>query len=47
MDLFHKLNQEQGKTIVLITHNQKLAMETQRVLTMCDGILGEEAVECV
>ena len=47
MDLFHKLNQEQGKTIVLITHNQKLAMETQRVLTMCDGILGEGAVECV
>ena len=47
MDLFHKLNREQGKTIVLITHNQKLAMETQRVLTMCDGILGEEAVECV
>ena len=39
MDLFHKLNREQGKTIVLITHNQDLAAETGRVLTMRDGIL--------
>ena len=44
MDLFHRLNREQGKTIVLITHNQELAAETSRVLTMRDGILftGEE-----
>ena len=47
MDLFHRLNREQGKTIVLITHNRKLAMETQRVLTMCDGVLSEEAASCV
>ena len=39
MDLFHKLNREQGKTIVLITHNPELAAETQRVLTMQDGVL--------
>ena len=39
MDLFHRLNREQGKTIVLITHNQELAAETGRVLTMRDGIL--------
>lgn len=39
MDLFHKLNQEQGKTIVLITHNRELAKETGRVLTMHDGML--------
>ena len=47
MDLFHQLNREQGKTIVLITHNRELAMETQRVLTMCDGVLSEEATSCV
>ena len=47
MDLFHRLNREQGKTIVLITHNRELAMETQRVLTMCDGVLSEEAASCV
>ena len=39
MDLFHRLNREQGKTIVLITHNQELAAETSWVLTMRDGIL--------
>ena len=39
MDLFHRLNREQGTTIVLITHNQELAAETSRVLTMRDGIL--------
>ena len=39
MDLFHQLNREQGKTIVLITHNQELAMETDRFVTMRDGRL--------
>ena len=39
MDLFHRLNREQGKTIVLITHNKELASETDRVLTMRDGML--------
>lgn len=42
MDLFHKLNREQGKTILLITHNPELAAETGRVLTISDGqIIGE------
>ncbi len=39
MDLFHKLNTRQGKTIILITHNMELAKETGRVLTMRDGML--------
>ncbi len=39
MDLFHQLNREQGKTIVLITHNQELARETGRFVTMRDGRL--------
>ena len=37
MDLFHKLHEEQGKTIVLITHSQELAQETQRIVTLLDG----------
>lgn len=41
MDLFHKLNKEQGKTIVLITHNPELAEETDRIFTMRDGLLTE------
>ena len=39
MDLFHRLNREKGKTIVLITHNRELAMETDRFVTMRDGRL--------
>ena len=39
MDLFHQLNKEQGKTIVLITHSNELAQETDRILTMRDGVL--------
>lgn len=42
MDLFHKLNTEQGKTIILITHNMDLAKETSRILTMRDGMLYKE-----
>lgn len=44
MDLFHKLHQEEKKTIVLITHSNELAEETQRVITIKDGmILGERS----
>ena len=39
MDLFHQLNREKGKTIVLITHNRELALETDRFVTMRDGRL--------
>lgn len=42
MDIFHRLNQEEGKTIVLITHSNELAEETQRIVTLKDGeIIGE------
>ncbi len=37
MDLFHALHEKQGKTIVLITHNQELAKETERIVTIRDG----------
>ncbi|MDE7057310.1 MAG: ABC transporter ATP-binding protein [Lachnospiraceae bacterium] len=46
MDIFHKLNQEQKKTIVLITHSQELAQETERIVTLKDGeIIGERRGE--
>ena len=42
MNLFHKLHKEQGITIVLITHSNELAEETQRIITLKDGeIIGE------
>ncbi|MGL4548965.1 ABC transporter ATP-binding protein [Eubacterium aggregans] len=37
MDLFHRLHQEQRKTIILITHNDELAEETERIITLRDG----------
>ena len=42
MDLFHKLHEEQGKTIVLITHNPELADETERIITLSDGMITGE-----
>ncbi len=39
MDIFHKLHEEQGKTIVLITHSPELAEETERVITLKDGLV--------
>lgn len=44
MDIFHKLHEEQGKTIVLITHSPELSQETERIITLKDGsITGESA----
>ena len=37
MDIFHRLNKEQGMTIVLITHSPELAEETGRIFTLMDG----------
>ena len=42
MDIFHRLNRDQGKTVILITHNRELAKETSRTVTMRDGMLYEE-----
>ena len=42
MDIFHKLHEEQGKTIVLITHSKELAEETQRIVTLKDGRIVDE-----
>ena len=37
IDIFHHLNKDQGKTIVLITHSTELAEETGRIVTLRDG----------
>ena len=41
MDIFHRLHR-QGKTIVLITHNPELARETERIITLSDGLITGE-----
>ena len=42
MDLFHRLNKEQGITIVLTTHSPELASETDRIISIKDGIITSE-----
>ena len=43
MDLFHKVHELEGKTIIFITHNYELAEETERIITLKDGkIVSEE-----
>ena len=37
MEIFHRLDKEQKKTFVLITHNMEVAQETKRIVTMSDG----------
>lgn len=37
MDLFHKVHELEGRTIVFITHNYELAEETERIITLRDG----------
>jgi putative ABC transport system ATP-binding protein len=37
MDIFHRLHEESGKTIVLITHSNELAAETERIIKISDG----------
>ncbi len=41
MDLFHKLNEVEKRTIIVITHNLELAKEASRIYKMNDGNLEE------
>lgn len=42
MDIFHDLHKNHGKTIILITHSPELAEETERVITLSDGVIIRE-----
>lgn len=37
MDILHKLNKEEGRTIVMVTHNEAHAKETTRTIRFFDG----------
>ena len=43
MDIFHKLN-EQGHTIVLVTHEEKIAKHAQRKISLIDGKIRRDEV---
>ena len=37
MDLMHQLNKEDGRTIVMVTHNEEQARQTDRIIHFLDG----------
>ena len=37
MELLQKLNKEDGRTIVMVTHNEQQAKQTNRVIKFFDG----------
>jgi len=43
MNLLHKLH-GQGTTIVMVTHDPKIAVHTQRTITLIDGLVSEVTV---
>jgi len=44
MNIFHQLHERQHSTILLITHNERLAEETQRIFTIEDGCIVDERI---
>lgn len=44
MELFHELN-EDGRTIIMITHDAKIASHSKRIVRILDGNIGEGALE--
>ena len=48
MDIFHELNRNQKKTIILITHSKELAEECPRIITIKDGLVIDDIKrECI
>ncbi len=37
MELLHRLNKEDGRTIVMVTHNEAQALQTDRIIRFFDG----------
>ena len=44
MRLVTRLNEEKGVTIIMVTHDQRLAKETKRTVHMLDGYIVDETV---
>jgi len=44
MDTLLGLNQSHGVTVVIVTHDEKIASRTQRTIAMKDGLLEQPLV---
>jgi len=45
MDIFLKINREQKKTVILITHNEELSKLTPRTITIKDGMIVSDTLK--
>jgi putative ABC transport system ATP-binding protein len=46
MQIFQRLNREEGITVVFVTHDPWIARHTRRVVTLADGlVVGDERIE--
>jgi len=43
VELFQRINRERGTTIVLVTHDERVAGACRRLVHMCDGQLDQDA----
>lgn len=41
MELFRRLNEEQGQTIVMVTHEKELGKRADRIIWLKDGLVGK------
>ena len=41
MELLKQLNQEQNKTIIVVTHESGVANETNKIIHIKDGVIGK------
>ena len=44
MDLMKRLNEKKGVTTIMVTHDQRLASQSKRIVQMFDGLIVQEAV---
>jgi len=44
ISLIRRLNEEKGVTIIMVTHDQRLAMETKHIVQMFDGVITQDMV---
>ncbi|MEM5773432.1 MAG: ABC transporter ATP-binding protein [Anaerolineaceae bacterium] len=43
MDLLLRLNRDQGKTIIIVTHDPNVGSQTNRIIRLMDGLIAEDA----
>ena len=39
MELFKKTNRKYGQTLIIITHDEDIALQADRIITMDDGVI--------